>query len=121
MILFRLVFGCYFPLTVKYGPGLKLGYWGLGIVIHDRVVIGANCTISHNVTIGGTTKLYGVPVLGDNIYVGAGASILGPVKIGSGSVIGANAVIIKDIPENSLVVGVPGKVVKKNIRLEDYV
>ncbi|MGZ5134825.1 MAG: hypothetical protein ACXWCG_06735, partial [Flavitalea sp.] len=59
--------------------------------------------------------------IGNHVYIGAGAKILGPIKIGNNIVIGANAVVITDIPDGSLVVGVPAKIVKHGIRMQDYV
>lgn len=117
----RFIFACYFPSEIKAGKNLILGYGGLGVVVHKRVVIGNNCHIDQNVTIGGTSKKYGVPTIGDNVYIGAGAKILGPVQIGDDVVIGANSVIVRDVDSNSVVVGVPGKLVKKGIRKSDYV
>ena len=117
----RIIFGIWLPSTAKIGKGIVLGYGGLGIVIHNRAVLGENCHVDQGVTIGGTSKKYGVPQLGDNIYVGAGAKIIGPIKIGHNVVIGANAVVVKDIPSNSLVVGVPGKIIKRDIIKSDYV
>src|SRR5690554_6032288 len=117
----RFVFGCWLPAGVKAGKGLVLGYGGLGIVIHHRVVLGDDCHIDQNVTVGGTSKKEAVPVLGDHVYVGAGAKVLGPITIGDNVVIGANSVVISDIPSNSLVVGVPGKIIKTGIKKTDYV
>lgn len=119
--LIRLIFSCYIPYQLKIGKNFVLGYGGLGVVIHSRVKLGNDCHIDQNVTIGGTSKKYGVPVLGDHVYVGAGAVILGPITIGDNVVIGANSVVIKDIPSGSLVVGVPGKIIKSNIVKSDYV
>ena len=96
------------------GDGLFIDH-GMGIVIGETAVIGNNCTIYHGVTLGGRGHVKGAkrhPTIGDNVLIGAGAKILGPVTIGSGSSIGANAVILHDVPENSTVVGVPGKIVK---------
>lgn len=120
-IFIRLVFCCYFPSSVKIGKNFKIGYGGLGVVIHDRVVIGDNCHIDQCVTIGGTSKKYEVPVIGNDVYFGSGCKVIGPITIGNNVVIGANAVVINNIPDNSLVVGVPGKVIKKNIYKVDYV
>jgi serine O-acetyltransferase len=117
----RLVFSCYLPYTAKLGRDSVLGYGGLGIVIHGRTVIGDGCHIDQNVTIGGTSKKHKVPVLGNNVYVGAGAKILGPIKIGNEVVIGANAVVLTDIPNNSVAVGIPAKVIKSGILKSDYV
>ncbi|WP_066248443.1 serine O-acetyltransferase [Neobacillus drentensis] len=119
--LIRFIFGCYVPYTADIGKGTKLGYGGLGIVIHRRATIGKDCTINSGVTIGGTTKKYEVPILGDNVYVGTGAKVIGNVKIGSNVVIGANAVVLNDIPDNCLAVGVPAKIVKENIEISKYI
>ena len=117
----RLVFGCYLPHSIKIGKKFVLGYGGIGVVIHNRAVIGDDVHIDQNVTIGGTSKKYEVPVFGNHVYVGAGAVILGPVIIGDNVVIGANAVVTKDIPSGSLVVGVPARVIKRGILKSDYV
>lgn len=100
------------PYQADIGKGTILGYQACGIVIHKRCVIGKGCHISQGVTIGGTSGLYEVPVLGDGVQVGANAVIIGPIHIGSGAIIGAGAVVTKDIPPYSVAVGVPAKVVK---------
>lgn len=119
--LIRLIFGCYLPFHLKIGEQFVLGYGGLGVVIHERTIIGNDCHIDQNVTIGGTSKKYEIPILGNHVYIGAGAKIIGNVKIGDNVVIGANSVVVKDIPDGSLVVGVPGKVIKTNIKKSDYI
>ena len=116
----RLIFGCYLPYGIKLGKNFVLGYGGIGVVMHERTIVGDNVHIDQNVTIGGTSKKHEVPKFGNNIYIGAGAVILGPVTIGDDVVIGANAVVVKDIPSGSLVVGVPGKIIKTNIKKNDY-
>lgn len=100
------------PYQAQIGKGTILGYQALGMVIHKRCVIGEKCHISQNVTIGGTSGLYEVPVLGDNVQVGVGAVIIGPIHIGNNVIIGANSVVKKDIPANSVAVGAPAKVIK---------
>lgn len=100
------------------GEGTILGYQGLGIVIHKRCVIGRNCHISQNVTLGGTSGLYDVPVLGDNVQVGAGANIIGPIHVGNNVIIGAGAVVIRDLPDDCVAVGVPAKIIKKSNELK---
>lgn len=117
----RLIFGCYLPYRIKLGKNFVLGYGGIGVVMHERTIVGDNVHIDQNVTIGGTSKKHEVPKFGNDVYIGAGAVILGPVTIGNDVVIGANAVVIKDIPNGSLVVGVPAKIIKTNIRKSDYV
>lgn len=108
----RVLWGGVIPYQAEIGEGTILGYQALGIVIHKRCVIGKNCHISQNVTMGGTSEIYEVPVLGDNVTVGAGANIIGPVHVGNNAVIGAGAVVVSDIPDNAVAVGVPAKVVK---------
>ena len=84
------------------------------MVIGETAIVGDNVTMFHGVTLGGTGKQKGKrhPTVGDNVFIGSGAKILGNITIGSNSKIGANAVILKDVPENVTVVGVPGKIVK---------
>lgn len=108
------------PSSCVLGGGTKFAYGGIAVVIHARAVIGKNCIIGQCVTIGGRSKHYAVPIIGDNVYIGAGAKILGPVKVGDNSVIGAGAVVLNDVPENSVVVGVPAKIIKTNINSNDY-
>ena len=79
---------------------------------------GDDCTIYHQVTLGGTGKdrFKRHPTLGNNVMVGTGAKVLGPIYIGNNVKIGANAVILEDIYDNATVVGIPGKVIKYNNR-----
>ncbi|MGB9937075.1 MAG: serine O-acetyltransferase EpsC [Methanobacterium sp.] len=104
------------PFTAKIGEGFFMGH-PKGIILHPKCIIGKNATILQGVTIGGNIgKMKDgrtFPIIGDNVLIGAGAKILGPVIIGDNSMIGANAVVIKDIPNNSVAVGVPAKVIKK--------
>ncbi len=116
----RLLFGCQVTLGAKLGKGTVLGYGGLSIVIHDRAVLGENVMVGSGVTIGGTSKIYEVPVIGDNTMIAPGAKILGPVKIGKNCVIGANAVVLKDVPDNSIAGGIPAKILKTDIDINDY-
>lgn len=119
-IYLRIVYSTVIPYTSEIGEGTSMGYQGLGIVIHGRAKIGKRCNISQNVTIGGTSKKYEVPTIGDDVYIGSGAKIIGPITIGNNVVIGANSVVITDIPPNSLVVGVPGRIIKTNIDINQY-
>lgn len=103
---------------IEIHPGAKIGKrlfidHGMGSVIGETATIGDNCTIYHGVTLGGTGKDKNKrhPDLGDNVIVGCGAKILGPIKIGNNVKIGANAVVLKEVPDNSTVVGIPGKVI----------
>ena len=97
------------------GKGLFIDH-GMGVVIGETTIIGENVTLFQGVTLGGTGKEHGKrhPTLGDNIVVGTGAKILGNIEVGSNSYIGANAVVLKSVPVNSTVVGVPGKITKQD-------
>jgi serine O-acetyltransferase len=116
-----LLYNSYILYTAEIGAGTKCGYKGMGVVIHSRTIIGRNCNIDQQVTIGGRSKHYAVPVIGDDCYLGAGAKILGSIKIGNGVVIGANAVMLSDAPDNTVWAGIPAKCIRKNIKVEDYV
>ncbi len=108
----RILWGGVIPYQADIGEGTVIGYQGLGIVIHKKTVIGKNCHISQNVTFGGTSNLPDVPVVGDNVDIGAGANIIGPIHIGNNVTIGAGAVVVRDLPDNCVAVGVPAKVIK---------
>ncbi len=101
--------GIELPRAARIGPGLYIGHFG-GITISRDAVIGSNCNISQNVTIGvaGTGAGRGVPTIGDNVYIGPGARIFGKIRVGSNVQIGANAVVHADIPDDADVVLDPG-------------
>jgi serine O-acetyltransferase len=107
----RLVFSAVIPPSVRIGRDVILGYQGLCIVIHRRVVIGDNVVISPGVTIGGRSELLDVPVIESDVLIGAGAKILGPVRIGRGAKIGANAVVLQDVPAGAVAVGIPARLI----------
>lgn len=115
-----LFFNSSVPASCKIGKRTKFGYGGIAVVLHARTVIGKNCMIGQGVTIGGKSGWYEVPVIGDNVHISAGARILGPVRIGNNVIIGANAVVVKDVPDNCIVAGIPAKIIKENISMEDY-
>jgi serine O-acetyltransferase len=93
------------------GPGLFIDH-GMGVVIGETAEVGENVSILQGVTLGGTStkREKRHPTLGDNVVVGAGAKIIGGFRIGKGSRIGAGSVVVREVPENSVVVGVPGRV-----------
>jgi serine O-acetyltransferase len=97
------------------GPGLFIDH-ALGVVIGETAVVGADVTIYQGVTLGGTSLERGKrhPTVEDRVTIGAGAKVLGPVTVGSGSRIGANAVVVRDVPPDSVVVGVPGQVIARS-------
>jgi len=99
------------------GKGLFIDH-GMGVVIGETAIIGDNVTLFQGVTLGGTGKEKGKrhPTLGSNIVVGAGAKILGNITIGDNVQVGANAVVVRDVPANSTVVGVPGRIARQEGR-----
>ena len=104
---------------IEIHPGATIGRClfidhGMGVVIGETSEIGDDCTLYQGVTLGGTGKERGKrhPTLGDNVLVGAGAQVLGNITVGSGSYIGANSVVVKDVPADATVVGVPGRIVR---------
>ena len=106
---------------IEIHPGAVIGQGffidhGMGVVIGETSEIGRNVTLYHGVTLGGVSLEKGKrhPTLEDNVVVGAGAKILGAITIGESSRIGANAVVVKNVPANSVVVGVPGQVVMRS-------
>lgn len=107
----RFVTGIEIHPAAKLGPGLFIDH-GMGIVIGETAEVGENVSLLQGVTLGGTSvrREKRHPTLGDNVTVGAGATILGGFTIGAGSRIGAGSVVVREVPENSVVVGVPGRV-----------
>lgn len=97
------------------GKGLFIDH-GSGVIIGETAELGDNVTLYQGVTLGGTGKEKGKrhPTLGDNVMVSAGAKVLGSFKIGENSKIGAGSVVLKEVPPNCTVVGVPGRIVKQN-------
>ena len=105
--------------NIDIHPGATIGRrffidHGIGVVIGETAVIGNDVTLYHGVTLGGTSWNKGRrhPTLGNGVLVGAGAKILGPITLGDNVRVGANSVVVKDVPPNCSVVGIPGKVVK---------
>lgn len=113
---------------VEIHPAAKIGRrlvidHGTGIVIGATAEIGDDCLLYQGVTLGGTGKEMGKrhPTLGNNIMVGCGAKILGPFKVGDNARIAANSVVLREVPENATVVGVPGRVVRISGEKHDHI
>ncbi len=105
-------------LTQPIGGGLLLPHPN-GIVLHPDAVIGPNCLLFQQVTLGTVSTRPGAPVLGGHVDVGAGARILGPVTVGDHAVIGANAVVLRDVPAGATAIGVPARIVMRTLEEED--
>ncbi len=107
---------------VRIGPGFYLGH-AYGITINDEAIIGKNCNISKGCTIGrenrGSRK--GAPVLGDNVWLGVGCTVVGHIKIGNDVLIAPNSYVNCDVPDHSIVIGNPCKVISKDNATKDYI
>jgi len=117
MVSYRLIvewlLGCELPAKTRVGAGLLL-YHGQGLVINDNTIIGADCVLRHNTTIGNILRdglASGSPVIGNNVEVGANVCIIGEVIIGDGAKIGAGAVVIMNVPAGAVAVGNPARIV----------
>jgi serine O-acetyltransferase len=112
---YSIKFGIEISPRAQVGPGLHITHHG-GVIVNSKAVIGRNCDISHQVTIGMHDRgpRRGVPTIGDNVYIGPGAKLFGNVKVGDDVAIGANCVVNSDVPDRAVVVGVPGRVVSYN-------
>ena len=111
---------------IEIHPGAKIGKnlfidHGMGVVIGETSEIGDNVTIYHNVTLGGSSPSIDSerqrhekrhPTICNDVVIGSGAQIIGPIKVGNNARIAANAVVVKDVPENATMVGIPAKAVK---------
>lgn len=112
---------------IEIHPGAKIGKrffidHGMGVVIGETAIIGNDVLLYQGVTLGGTGIEKGKrhPTVGNNVVVGAGAKVLGNITVGDNSYIGANAVVIKDVPANSTVVGIPGRITKQDGKKIDF-
>ena len=111
---------------IEIHPGAKIGKnlfidHGMGVVIGETSEIGDNVTIYHNVTLGGSSPSIDSerqrhekrhPTIGNDVVIGSGAQIIGPIQVGNNARIAANAVVVKDVPENATMVGIPARAVK---------
>ena len=117
-----------FMTGIEIHPGARIGKrffidHGMGVVIGETAIVGDDVLLYHGVTLGGTGLEQGKrhPTVGNNVVIGGGAKILGNITIGDNSYIGANAVVIKDVPPNSTVVGVPGRLTKQDGKKIDFI
>jgi serine O-acetyltransferase len=111
----RFVTGIEIHPAAVLGPGLFIDH-GMGIVIGETAEVGRNVSILQGVTLGGTSlkREKRHPTIGDNVMIGAGAKVIGGFTIGAGSRIGAGSVVVREVPENCVVVGVPGRITFRN-------
>ena len=109
--LVRILYGIELPAEVKVGRRLRIAHQG-GVVVNGAAVIGDDCLLRHNVTIGAASeeRMAEAPVLGDGVRVGPGAVIMGPVTVGDGVLIGPNAVVVADVPPGARVLAPPAEI-----------
>lgn len=109
----RFLFSADIPSECTIGRNVLFSHMGLGVVLHERSVIGKDVSIGHRVTIGGRSGHYEVPVIKDSAIIGAGSLVLGPVVVGEGAEVGAGAVVLDSVPDHCVVVGIPAKIISK--------
>ena len=115
-------FGFHIPLGTKIGKGFYIGHFG-NIVISSRSIIGDNCNITHGVTIGAINRgdRKGAPEIGNFVWMGAHCILVGNIKIGSNVLIAPGAFVNFDVPNNSIVIGNPGKIIQKPNPTDSYI
>lgn len=115
-------YGFQIPVPVKIGEGFYIGHFG-NVIVSPQAVIGRNCNISPGVTVGriGLGKRAGAPVIGNNVWMGTNSVIVGGIKIGSDVLIAPCSFVNFDVPDHSLVIGNPGKIVPKDHPTMNYI
>ena len=112
-LLIFLMYNSKVPYQAKIGRGTKLGYGGMGVVIHSKATVGDYCVIGQQVTIGGGNSRYpGLPEIGNHVMIYKGAIVYGGIRVGDNAIIGANAVVNKPVPDNAVVAGVPARILR---------
>ncbi len=108
-------FGIIISHDTKIDSGFYIGHFG-GIIINPHIIIGKNCNIPPGVILGQANRgsKEGCPVTGDNVFIGPGAKIIGLIRVGNNAAIGANCVVTRDIPDNAVVIGIPGQIISYN-------
>jgi serine O-acetyltransferase len=112
------VSGADIPLNVSIGGGLLIPHPN-GIVVHPDAIIGPNCLIFQQVTIGTRSGRGGAPQIGSHVDIGAGAKVLGGIRVGDSSKIGANSVVLIDVPAGATVVGIPARIIGAGAAVPD--
>ncbi|MGY2292947.1 serine O-acetyltransferase [Pseudomonas sp. SDO528_S397] len=113
-----LLFNSYIPVSADIGKQTIFAYGAIGVVLHANAKVGSGCVLGQGITIGAaegyvTREINRCPVIGNNCYIGASAKIIGDIKIGNNCQIGAAAVVLNDVPDNSIVVGIPARIIGK--------
>lgn len=115
---FSIFLGISIPRGAQIGPGLRIYHFGT-IVINPIAIIGKNFSVHQGVTIGVKNSYFDQVIIGDNCTIGAGAKVLGNIRIGNNVTIGANTVLMQDVPDNSIAVGIPARIIPKKNSVYD--
>lgn len=112
-----LLYNSYIPASADIGKGTVFAYGAMGVVLHSNSKIGSGCVIGQGVTIGAAEGYYSSemkasPVIGNNCYLAAGSKIIGGLTIGDNCIIGAGSIVLSNVPDNSVVVGSPARVIR---------
>ncbi len=115
-------YGFQIPFNTEIGEGMYISHFGT-LVIHEKAKIGRNFTVTYGITIGQTNRgrLKGCPTIGDNVWLGTGVVIVGNVNIGSNVLIAPNSFVNFDVPDHSMVIGNPGRIIKRENPTEGYI
>ncbi|MDL5515047.1 serine acetyltransferase [Arenibacter sp. M-2] len=115
-------YGFQIPVTTSIGEGFYIGHFGT-IVINGKAKIGKNCNIAHSTTIGQANRgrLKGYPTIGNKVWIGTGSVIVGNIRIGNNVLIAPNSFVNIDVPDNSLVIGNPAKIINKENPTDGYI
>lgn len=116
----RFIFNCVIPPKANIHNTVHFGLNGFGNIINSLSKIDRDVYLGANVLIGGDAKNIGAPHIKKNCIIFSNATILGPITIGENCVIAAGSIVLKDVPDNSLVAGIPSKIIKKNIDVDEY-
>jgi len=119
---YQIKYGFQISAKTEIGEGLYLGHWGT-IVVNPAAKIGKNCNIAHGVTIGQTNRgeKKGVPTIGNEVWIGTNAVIVGGITIGNNVLIAPNAYVVNDVPDNSIVVGNPARLMTSETATDGYI
>ena len=113
-----IVYSNHIPAEIQIGINTKFEHHGLGCVVHEKATIGSDGRIFQTVTRGAKwpekNSKDGVPKIGNKVQIGCGAVVLGNISIGNNVYIGANSVVLNDVPDNSIAVGVPARIINRN-------
>lgn len=107
-------YNCRIPFKARIGEGTRMGIGGIGAVIHPDSIIGKDCVIAQNVTLGSRAGGNGTPIIGNNVFIAPGAKCFGG-RIGNNVVIGANSVVLDELPDNCVVAGAPARIISRDI------